>query len=105
MVVAVVVADHHDGLSAGYEVGQQARVEDLAVVDVLIRSPLVEDVDRPVFEKSGQQREALTLALWQGGRRQGPVPDLQRAVELELDQVALGPRIEVGAAQPQKLPT
>ena len=49
VVVAVVVADHHDGLSAGDEVGQQARVENLAVVDVLIRRPLVEDVDRPVF--------------------------------------------------------
>src|SRR5262245_992154 len=53
-VVALVVADGDDQLASRLELGQQAPVEDLLEVRVLVRGPLVEEVDRAVFEPGGE---------------------------------------------------
>jgi hypothetical protein len=56
VVVAVVVADHHDRFVAGPEVWQQALIEDLAIVWILVRRPLIEHVNRPVLKECGEER-------------------------------------------------
>src|SRR6266511_898863 len=61
--VAIVMRDHQHALSAGFQFGQQLGVEDFLEMRVLIRSPLVEEVEGAVLQVRGQQREALSLAL------------------------------------------
>ena len=71
--VAVVVGDHDDGLSAPSEPRKDLGVEDLAEPRLLVGRPLVEQIDRPVFQQRGQQREPFALPLRQRNRRQPSV--------------------------------
>ncbi len=91
----VVVRDDQDGLSAGFQLGQQLRVEDVFEERVLVRSPFVEEVERTVLQVGGEQREALTLALRKFRRGELAVLDLHLVREVELLEILLRLRIAV----------
>src|SRR6202158_3650987 len=95
--VAVVVADHQHRLALRLEPRQQAAVEDLLEVGILVGRPLVEQAERPVLEVDREQGEALALALRERGRRQPPAGDLHLVLELQLAQVAPRPLVEIAA--------
>src|SRR5882724_8296952 len=59
MEVMVVMGNYEHGLAARFEFGEQLHVEKFLEERVLIGRPLVEDVERPVLEIRGEQREAL----------------------------------------------
>ena len=61
VIIRLVMADHQNGLISAFQFGEQLVIEDLFEYWVLIRCPFVEDVERPIFEVSSQQRQTFTL--------------------------------------------
>ena len=96
------MADDEERLAASFEIGEQMSVEDFLEMGILIGRPLVEEVDRAVFQIGGQQGEALALTLRQVERRETPLVEPHLAVELEHLQVFGSPLLEVGAIDSQQ---
>src|SRR6185436_15337134 len=103
VVVAIVVTDDEHRLAARLQLGQELAIEDLAVVNVLVGRPLVEDVDRPVFHEGDQERQPFALPLGERGRGEGASLDAHLLVELEADQMAAGALVEIGPGQSQQI--
>src|SRR5215207_4266859 len=93
--VAVVVTDDDHGLAARFQLRQQLVVEDVFEERVLIRRPLVENVDGAILKIGREQREAFALALRQLGRRELPVLDLDLVLKVKLRDVLARLRVEV----------
>src|SRR5262245_17794943 len=87
--VAVVVTDDHDRFVAPLQLGNQLGIKDSLVPGILLGSPLVEDVDRSVFEVRADKRQAPALTLRERRRRKRPVCVANAAVELQSCQVRL----------------
>jgi hypothetical protein len=56
VVVAVVMANDQDCFSTRREIRQEKIIENLAVVRILVRRPLIEHVNRPVLKECGEER-------------------------------------------------
>ena len=63
VIVAVVMADHDDSLAAVSQLRQEALVEDLPVVRVLVRGPFIEDIDRAVLGNEVRGRGASAVPV------------------------------------------
>src|SRR5882757_8285898 len=68
VIIGVVMADYDDSLAPRLQFGKQRVIEHLLKGWVLISSPFVEDINRPVFQVSREERQALALPLRQGER-------------------------------------
>ena len=69
-------------------------IKNLFELRVLIRRPFIENVYRTIFEIGDQQRKTLALSLRKGGSREMPVLNLNFTIQLKLNQIVEGFRIQ-----------
>ena len=69
---------------------------------ILIGGPLIEDVNRTVFEKCGKQGEAFPLSLRQGSGREHTSRDLHLCFEFKLDQITRSASVKIGPLQAEQ---
>ena len=92
--VLVVVADDQDGFAAGFQFRQQLGVEDIFEVRILIGSPFIEQVERPILQVSGEQSEPFALALRDRGGGKAPFRICTLWLEVKLLEVLRGLGVE-----------
>src|SRR6476646_6424632 len=63
MAVTIIMADDYHCLVPALQSGNDFVIEELAKFKILIGGPFIKDIDRPVFQIGGKQRQSLFLAL------------------------------------------
>src|ERR1051326_386697 len=106
--IALIVRDGDDGLVARAKERQDLVVELLSERRILIRRPLVEDVDRAILQRRDDEREATALSGGEPDRVPLPVlnPDLVgdlHALEPSLDVLGRDVAQPVEAAEQMKV--
>jgi hypothetical protein len=86
--IAVVMSDDQSGFATRLEFGQELGIENLLEMRVLVGSPFIEKVERPVLKVGGKERKAFTLSLRDGERRESAVPNFYLMMEMELLEVS-----------------
>ena len=82
MKVPIVMGDDRHALASGTQLGKQFGVEDLFVLGVLVGRPLIEHIERSVFEVRCQQGQPPPLALGQISRREPLLRDPHFLIKL-----------------------
>ena len=77
------MSDNDHTFAAGLQLGQEVGIENFFILRVLICGPLVEYIDRAIFQVSGEQRQPSALSLREGGGRQPAISHLDLVLKLE----------------------
>src|SRR4051794_27277406 len=102
MVIAIVMADNKHCFTFRLQLQQDLQIEDFPEHRILVRRPLVENVERAILKKRREKCKAfaLTLRKVDGGKR--AFLDLHLVVQLKLRQVIPRPIIKLFRIQTEQ---
>src|SRR5262245_9576780 len=72
--IAIVMRDDHDSLASGSQGRKHLPVKDFLERGILIRSPLIEEIEILVFDKRSNESHASPLPIGQRERGEPSVP-------------------------------